>query len=305
MARDAAGVLPASRRCRETHIPEAQDEMASPEEGGKPGRENGGGGALNNPYLVGAVLAVLGLALGSFDNVAIYRVPRGLSLWSPGSFCPRCRRPIAWHDNVPLLGYLLLRGRCRNCGDSISYRYPLVEFLSGALFLAVGAKHGFSWKVEMLPELLMVTVLLIVSFIDLDEQIIPNRIILPAILLALALVALVAGTRGDWGILLRSLAGAAIGGVPLGLLALLFPRGMGMGDAKLSLFTGVVLGYHQLTGFFFAFLTGSLTGLALMALGKMGRKSRIPFGPFLSLGALVALFLGSQVWELYRGMIGR
>ncbi|MEJ5187263.1 MAG: prepilin peptidase [Candidatus Geothermincolales bacterium] len=259
---------------------------------------------MNEPYAVGVILAVLGLAVGSFDNVAIYRVPRGLSLVRPGSFCPRCRRPIAWHDNVPLLGYLLLRGRCRRCGGAISPRYPLVELLSGLLFLAVGARHGFAWKVEMLPELLMVTVLIIASFIDLDEQIIPNRVIFPAIPAALALVALVAGTRGDWGILLRSLAGAAIGGVPLGLLALLFPRGMGMGDAKLSLFTGLVLGYHQLTGFFFAFLTGSMAGLALIALGKMGRKSRIPFGPFLALGALVALFFGQRVWELYRGLMG-
>lgn len=259
---------------------------------------------MEHPWAVGLVLALLGLAVGSFDNVAIYRVPRGLSLWKPGSFCPRCKRPVAWRDNLPILGYILLRGRCRRCGGPISPRYPLVEALSGGLFLAVGAKHDFRWSVEMLPELLLVTVLIIVSLIDLDEQIIPNRVILPAVPAALVLMAVVAWVRGDWGILLRSLAGAAIGGVPLGLLALLLPRGMGMGDAKLSLFTGLVLGYQQLTGFFFAFLTGSAAGLVLIAFGRMGRKSRIPFGPFLALGALVALFFGEVIWSFYRGLMG-
>lgn len=249
-----------------------------------------------------AVIFVLGLAVGSFDNVAIYRVPEGLSLWSPRSFCPRCGAQIAWYDNIPILSYLLLRGRCRSCGEPISVRYPLVELLSGALFLATFSHLGFEWRAELPAYLLMISVLIIVSAIDLQRQIIPNRIMYPAIPLGLAAVGGVALARGDASIFLRGLAGAGMGGVPLALLALLIPRGMGMGDAKLAAFTGIFLGYHQLTAFFFAFLAGSVVGLILIAAGRKGRDSRIPFGPFLALGALVALFFGPGLWVFYRSL---
>jgi len=249
------------------------------------------------------VVFLLGLAVGSFDNVAIYRIPEGLSLWSPRSFCPRCGNPIAWYDNIPLLSFALLRGRCRRCGESISLRYPLVELASGLLFLAVFAGLGFEWRAELLPRLFLVTVLLIASAIDLQRQIIPNRVIYPSIPLGLAAMGAVALARGDTGIFLRSLAGLAIGGVPLGLLALLLPRGMGMGDAKLAAFTGIFLGYQQITAHFLAFFLGSLVGLILMAVGKKGRKSRIPFGPFLAAGAVVALFFGSAMWNYYRSFM--
>lgn len=249
------------------------------------------------------VIFLFGLVVGSFDNAAIYRIPEGVSLWSPRSFCPRCKTTIAWYDNIPLLSYFILRRRCRACGDPISVRYPLVEFASGALFLAVFARLGFSWRAELIPYLFMVTVLVIVSAIDLDRQIIPNKVLYPAIPIGLAAMGVVALARGDAGTILRSLAGLAIGGLPLGLLAVLVPRGMGMGDAKLAAFTGVFLGYYQAMALFLAFLLGSLGGMTLMLAGKKGRKSRIPFGPFLAAGSLIALFWGSTLWELYRGLL--
>ncbi len=250
-----------------------------------------------------AVVFLLGLVVGSFDNVAIYRIPEGLSLWSPRSFCPACRSRIAWFDNIPLLSYLLLRGKCRCCGEPISPRYPLVELSSGLSFLAIFARLGFEWRAELLPHLFMATVLIIVSGIDLRYQIIPNRIIYPAVPAGLAAVGAVAAVRGDAGIFLRGLAGLAIGGVPLALLAILLPRGMGMGDAKLAAFTGIFLGYHQLVALFFAFLSGALAGIGLIALGKKERRSRIPFGPFLAFGAIIALFAGEWMWRAYIGLL--
>lgn len=250
------------------------------------------------------VVFLLGLVVGSFDNVAIYRIPEGISLWAPRSFCPDCHSRIAWYDNIPLLSYALLQGRCRNCGESISLRYPLVELASGLLFLAVFARLGFEWRAEFIPHLFLVTVLIIVSAIDLERQIIPNRVIYPAIPLGMAAMAAVSLVRGDASIFLRSLAGLAIGGLPLALLALLIPQGMGMGDAKLAAFTGIFLGYHQFTAFFFAFLTGSLLGLGMILAGRKDRKSRVPFGPFLAIGSLVALFFGEGLWRFYKGLMG-
>lgn len=264
----------------------------------------GEAGDLMGWKIYGSVLIFLfGLAVGSFDNVAIYRIPEGISLWSPRSFCPRCRAQIAWYDNIPLLSYAFLRGRCRRCGEPISLRYPLVELASGLLFLAVFAKLGLSWQPELIPYLLLVTVLIIVSAIDLQHQIIPNRVMYPSIPLGLAAMGAVALARWDAGIFLRSLAGLAIGGVPLGLLALLLPRGMGMGDAKLAAFTGIFIGYQQITAHFLAFLLGSLVGLILIAAGKKGRKSRIPFGPFLAAGAVMTMFFGSAIWNYYQSFI--
>lgn len=249
-----------------------------------------------------AIVFLFGLAVGSFDNVAAYRIPEGISLWSPRSFCPRCQSQIAWYDNIPILSFVLLRGRCRRCGEAISFRYPLVELASGLLFLTVFARLGFEWRAELVPHLFLVTILIIVSAIDLQRQIIPNRVIYPSIPLGLAAMGVVALARGDVWIILRSLAGLAIGGVPLGLLALLLPRGMGMGDAKLAAFTGIFLGFQQLTALFLAFLTGSLAGIALIVAGRRDRKSRIPFGPFLALGAFLALMFGERIWALYRGL---
>jgi leader peptidase (prepilin peptidase)/N-methyltransferase len=287
-------------------------------EAGSPGSETGsrGRGPRSRPVKVdekGArmlgkayysfVVFLFGLVVGSFDNVAIYRIPEGITLWKPRSFCPHCGKTIVWHDNIPLLSFLLLRGRCRYCGGRISPRYPLVELTSGLLFLAVFAKVGFTWTAELLPYLFMVTVLIIVSIIDFQSQIIPNKVMYPAIPIAIAAMGLVTLARGDHHVIIDSLIGLAVIGVPLALLALVYPKGMGMGDAKLAAFTGAILGWRsELVGFFICVLLGAMVSVALMAAGKKGRKSRVPFGPFLAAGALAALFWGQALWDLYLGL---
>lgn len=252
---------------------------------------------------VSAVVFLFGLVVGSFDNVAIYRIPEGRSIVAPRSFCPGCGRQIAWYDNVPLVSYIVLRARCRGCGQPISPRYPLVELASGLLFLAVYAKCGFGWAPELPLYLFMVTVLIIVSAIDLERQIIPNKVIYPAMAVALACVGIIALAGGGLDYLVNRLIGFAVVGVPWAAAAAAFPRGFGMGDAKLAAFTGTVLGWQrELAGFFIGVALGALVGAALMAAGKKGRKSRIPFGPFLAAGAMIALFWGQALWDLYAGL---
>ncbi|RJP32455.1 MAG: prepilin peptidase [Actinobacteria bacterium] len=249
------------------------------------------------------VFFLFGLVVGSFDNVAIYRIPEGKSLWAPRSFCPQCGTTIAWYDNVPLVSYIVLRGRCRHCAKHIPVRYPLVELISGSLWLAVFAKAGFTWSIELLPNLFLVTILIIVSGIDLQKQIIPNKVIVPSIPIALACMGIVALVRGDYHVITDSLIGFAVGAVPLGILALALPRGMGMGDAKLAALTGIILGWRsEIIALFAGFFLGAIVGVLLMSLGKKGRKSRIPFGPFLSAGAIIALFWGPSLWDLYVGL---
>jgi leader peptidase (prepilin peptidase)/N-methyltransferase len=266
-------------------------------------RDESEGTVLGKVYY-SVVVFLFGLALGSFDNVAIYRIPEGKSLWSPRSFCPNCGKTIAWYDNIPILSYFLLRRRCRNCGEPISIRYPLVELLSGLLFLAVFAKVGFVWSDELIPYLFMVTVLIIVAYIDFQKQIIPNKIIYPAIVVGLVAVSIIALTRGDVDYLIDKLIGFAVIGVPWAILALVFPKGFGMGDAKLVAFTGTILGWQlELTAFFFGILLGAIASIVLMAMGKKGRKSRIPFGPFLAAGAVIALFWGQAVVDLYKSFL--
>jgi len=246
------------------------------------------------------VLFLFGLVVGSFDNVAIFRIPEGKSLWAPRSFCPNCGHTIVWYDNIPIVSYLLLRAHCRNCNEPISWRYPLVELVSGLLFLAVFAKVGFQWTAELLPYLFMVTVLIIVSAIDLQQQIIPNKVMYPSIVVALAAMGAVSLVRGDYHIITDSLIGFAVIAVPWALLAMVFPRGFGMGDAKLAAFTGIILGWRsEVVGFFIGILLGAIISVILMAAGKKSRKSRIPFGPFLAAGALIALFWGQAIWDAY------
>ena len=242
------------------------------------------------------ILFVTGAIIGSFLNVVIYRLPRQLSIVAPGSHCPRCEQPLKWYDNIPLVSYMLLKGQCRNCGLPIAPRYPTVELLTAVLWVVGGIQFGVDWP--LLPALLLISALVAIFFIDLDHYIIPNVIVLPVAVIGLA--ANIAITPGDWWVYLVSGLGAA--GFFFAV-AVLYPGGMGMGDVKLAGMLGFFLGTAIMPGLFLGFLIGALTGVYLMASGRRGRKSKIPFGPFLSIGAIIALFYGDRLLELWLNLV--
>lgn len=249
-----------------------------------------------------AILFVAGAVIGSFLNVCIYRLPRGESIIAPSSHCPECGESLGWLDNVPLISYLFLRGRCRRCGEAIPLRYPLVESLNAVLFVLAGWKFGAT--VELLPALLLISTLIVIFFIDLEHLIIPNVVVLPVAAVGLASMIAISLTTPDvdfpaWWVF--PVAGAASAGFFF-LIALLFPRGMGMGDVKLAGMMGFFLGRSVVVGLFLGFLIGAVVGVGLIATGRKGRKSKVPFGPFLAAGALIALFYGDQLLDLYLGL---
>jgi leader peptidase (prepilin peptidase) / N-methyltransferase len=238
--------------------------------------------------------AVLGLIVGSFLNVVAYRLPRGESLLHPRSRCPGCEAPIAPYDNVPVLSWLVLRGRCRRCGTGISARYPLVELATAALYATVVVAKDD--PVEIALGLLLVTALVPITLIDLDLRLIPNRITLPA-----AVAAVVAGVVLDIGFVPEQLiAGAAAGGFFL-LAAMAYPRGMGMGDVKLAGVLGLCLGRAVAPAIFAGLIAGVLVGAAIIARkgAREGRKTAVPFGPFLALGAILGLSAGDELVSAY------
>jgi leader peptidase (prepilin peptidase)/N-methyltransferase len=237
---------------------------------------------------------LLGAIFGSFLNVVAYRLPRHESLATPGSHCPRCGTPVKPYDNIPVLSWLLLRGHCRGCGESISVRYPLVEALTAALCVGVVLSHESAVGIA----LGIVLVLLIVpaALIDLEHRIIPNRITALGAVLALV-IGLALDPAGEPE---RLIAAAGAGGFLL-LAALAYPGGMGMGDVKLAGMMGLFLGTAVAPAILIALLSGVLLGIVVIA-GKgaqEGRKTAIPFGPFLALGALSALFAGQQLIDFY------
>lgn len=239
--------------------------------------------------------ALLGALLGSFLNVVAYRLPRGESLVAPGSHCPGCAAPIKpWH-NVPVLSWLLLRGRCAACGERISGRYPIVEALTALLWLAVVLRHPHG-GVDLWLGLLLVTALVPVALIDLDHRIIPNRILGPLALAGLA----VAAALDPGGLPERLIAAAAAGGLLL-IAALAYPGGMGMGDVKLAGVMGLFLGSAVAPALLVALLSGTVVGVGIMARCGVaaGRKTAIPFGPFLAFGALVGLLAGDPIVQAY------
>ncbi len=238
-------------------------------------------------------LGLIGAAVGSFLNVVTYRLPRGESLVSPGSRCPSCDTQIRPWDNVPVLSWLFLRGRCRHCGERISARYPVIEGLTAAVFLAVAVVRGVDARLVL--ELPFAAMLIAVAAIDLERQLIPNKVLLPAAVYAVVAAALVA--TGDLPELL--IAGAAAF-LALLLVALAHPAGMGMGDVKLAGVMGLYLGAAVAPALLVAFLAGSLVGLGVMLRhGPEARKKGVPFGPFLALGGVVGLLAGPELVDLY------
>ncbi len=246
------------------------------------------------------ILIILGLVLGSFYNVCIYRLPREESIVWPGSRCPHCRHPLSVLDNLPLVSFLLLKGSCRYCQTPISYQYPLVEGMTALATVLLGWKFGFSW--DFLQALLLVSALLIVSFIDLSHQIIPDWISYPGIGIGLILSWLT-GSPG-WR---SSLIGLLVGGGLLWLLAVGYQllakkEGMGGGDIKLLAMIGAFLGWQGvLVTLVFGSFLGTLAGLGLILVWRKDRTYAVPFGPFLSLGAVIHLFFGSALLNWYLG----
>ncbi len=239
--------------------------------------------------------AVFGLLIGSFLNVVAYRLPRRESLSRPGSHCPSCDAPVRFYDNIPVLSWLLLRGRCRDCSEPIARRYPLVEAATAALFAAVAVVHAHDATMLVLG-IVLVAFLVPIALIDYDSKIIPNRLTLPA-----AVIAVVLGTALDPGGEPERLLAAVIAGGVLALPSLLHPAGMGMGDAKLVAVLGLYLGAAVAPAFLVAFLAGTIVGVAIMMRVGMAtaRKTPVPFGPFLALGGVVAVLAGDPLLQLY------
>jgi leader peptidase (prepilin peptidase) / N-methyltransferase len=241
-----------------------------------------------------AVVLAPGLAVGSFLNVVAARLPLKRSIVSPGSACPSCDASISWYDNIPLVSYAVLRGRCRHCGVSISWRYPAVEAATAVLVGCCALKFGFSW--DFLVAAVFCAVLVAISATDLERRIIPNRIVLPATVVLLAAQS-VLHPSVEW--IVAGLAAALF----FLIAALAYPGGMGMGDVKLALLLGVVLGRTVPVALLIGMIAALVPSVVLIAKhGKAGRKMTIPFGPFLAIGGLIALFAGNPILDWYLRM---
>lgn len=243
--------------------------------------------------------ALIGAIVGSFLNVVVYRLPRHESLVTPGSHCPSCQVPVKPYDNVPVLAWVWLRGRCRACRAAISPRYPLVEFATAALCAGVALRYSSAAHVTL--GLLTVVVLVPAALIDLEHHVIPNAITAPAAILAI-LLGSVLDPSGEPA---RLIAAAAGGGLFL-LAALISPRGMGMGDVKLAGLLGLLLGAEVAPALAVALLAGVIVGAVVIARRPRGERRRagVPFGPFLALGGLTAIFAGNAILNAYLHHLG-
>jgi len=243
------------------------------------------------------VSGAVGLILGSFNNVLIHRLPRGESVVWPGSRCPACGHSLSWWENVPLVSFLLLRGRCRTCKTPISWRYPLVEAVTAAGVLYAYLRHGLTW--EGVASAALAFLLVPVVFIDLEHRIIPDRITLPGIVLGLAVSFARGGLPGLWQ---AALAGLGAGAFFLAV-AVLSKGGMGGGDVKLAAMLGAFTDPTRVfVGAFLGVLAGGLVGLGLLVTGRKRRKDAIPFGPFLAAGGFAGAEWGRQVLTWYLGL---
>lgn len=273
--------------------------------------------------MIFGIVLIVGLIVGSFLNVCIARIPLETSIISPPSHCPRCKTPIRWYDNIPLVSYAILRGRCRTCGQRISWRYPLVELMNGLLYLWAFSEFGITGEAVLVMALC--SSLVVITFIDLDHQIIPDVITFPGMVIGLVVapffMTTLAGplsfglgnvlpSPGQYGTsFLNAFIGILLGGAPLYLIGWLWEKfrkveAMGGGDVKFMAMVGGFLGWKG------AFLTimlgamaGSIVGVSLILLKKHQADKVIPFGPFLAFGTLLTLFRGPEIIAWYLGLI--
>ncbi len=280
---------------------------------------------IPTPFFYVAI-GVIGAIIGSFLNVVIHRLPREESIVFPNSRCPSCGTAIAFYDNIPVLSYAVLGGRCRSCKTHISARYPAVELLTGVLWAAVAMHDGMTWALPF--DLIFVTAILVLIFIDAEHMILPNAITYPGIVFALVaritlplllrqphfddIRMLLAGPFAGWPLWAASLGGAVIGGLAGGgslwLMGWLWEKlrgveAMGLGDVKMMFMVGGYLGWRlTILNIFVAVLSGSVTGIVLMAAkGDRNMQMLLPFGIFLGIGAIAALLFGSHIVEWYAG----
>jgi len=250
------------------------------------------------------VCGLLGLAVGSFLNVVIHRVPRKESVVRPRSRCPHCAEAIRERDNIPVLSWILLRGRCRACRAPIPARYPFVELATSVLFVGVALRFGADWAVPAF--LAFVAGLLALALTDLEHLLLPKRIVHPLILMVGSLLLAAAVAEGRWHRLVVAAVCGAASFAALLAIHLANPRWMAFGDVRLAPVIGMALGWlgggYVLLGFLVANLLGSLIGLALMAARRISRRSPVPFGVFLALGAYVSVFAGGPILSWYRGL---
>ncbi len=273
--------------------------------------------------MINLVALLFGLVVGSFLNVCIVRLPRGRSIAKPPSHCPRCKEPIRFYDNIPILSFLLLRGKCRSCGEPISWRYPLVELMNGLLY--VGILREFGWGGESLLIMAFCSALIVITFIDYDHQIIPDIITLPGILVGLTLAPFFMYPLADvlpfnlesllphsghyLPAFINSFIGMLIGGAPLFAIGWLWEKlrhveAMGGGDVKLMGMVGSFLGWKgALLTIMLGALSGSVVGILLIVLKRHKMGKIIPFGPFLAAGAVASAFYGSDIISWYIGLI--
>lgn len=256
---------------------------------------------------------VIGASVGSFLNVVADRLPQGQSLVSPPSHCPWCKRPLARYDMVPLFSYLVLKGRCRFCKAAIPLRLFIIELLTGCLFLAIYLQHGFGLDFIVLAA--AVSLFIAVGIIDLEHQIIEYKIVLPGLLIALALSPFwpdlgqgrtFLGNTGWDGAVINSVLAGAGAFLFFAMIRLVYPAGMGGGDPTFSGLIGLLLGVRNtVAGLWIAMVIGGLVAIGLLITKRKGRKEHIPFGPFLSGGAIVGLLWGQDAISLYTSLIDR
>ncbi|HJP76243.1 MAG TPA: prepilin peptidase [Pseudonocardiaceae bacterium] len=255
------------------------------------------------------LVGLFGLLIGSFLNVVIHRVPRGESLVRPPSRCPACGRDIRARHNIPVVGWLALRGRCADCGEPISVRYPLVELGTGLVFAALALQLGLDHELGTLPALLYFAAIgIALALIDVDVRRLPNAIVLPSYPVLAVLLALAAFLAHDWWAFGRAVIGAAALFAFYFVLAMAYPAGMGFGDVRLAGLIGGVLAFQSwsalVIGAFGGFVLGAVVGVAVIAGHKGDRKTALPFGPFMIAAALAAIFVATPIADAYRSLLG-